>query len=525
MPRKTLFPSVGAFSLAAFAATLAGCADPVELASLDGPHAESYAVVVSKKTYSDFGWKDVADSLARKRHATLIVTEGDDVTAAKARLAALMPRYTAFVATPDECGRPYVAAVSRLARELDADPYDDTLWGIITARDAEGAKRVALASRPIVAKSALGTTGVNNALFESTYTISDGKAGDWTSKNPRDGAKRGNGHEKPDARVWAEQFETLQPEFLVSSSHGFQSGFEMPFGRGYILADKGELRVIDDYKAYVTAMNGKPDAASRAAITGALPTVAHSDTQRVWLPAGNCLIGHVNGKDAVVPTMLQNYGVRQVAGYTVPTWFGAAGWGALSQWQNLPSRYTLAEAVFFNHQAMLAELNELSPAAAAYTPDYDNATQPGHHDIDAFIGKAIAAGVKVDPAGFKDMKSPTTRTMGLLWDRDTFAFYGDPMLTARLGFPKEDQIYSTGFEQVSSDRFRFTVKVNDTGSAMTNDRPVGALFTTRLKNVKLVSGAEYSPVIADDFILVRKAQPVGNEKELVIEFEGEPVVK
>jgi hypothetical protein len=524
MPRTTLFSAVGAFSLAAFSANLAGCADPIELASLDGPYADSYAVVVSKKTYSDFGWREVTDALVRKRHATLIITEGYDVAAAKARLAAIMPRYTAFVATPDECGRPYVAALSKLVRDLDADPYDDTIWGIVTARDAEGAKRVALASRTIVAKSALGTTGVNNNLFESTYTISDGKAGDWSSKNPREGAKRGNGHEKPDARVWAEQFETMQPEFLVSSSHGFQNGFEMPFGRGYILADKGELHVIDDYKAYRASLDAAPGDKERKAITAALPTVAHSDTPRVWLPAGNCLIGHVNGKDAVIPTMLQNYGVRQVAGYTVPTWFGAAGWGALGQWQNLPSRYTLSEAVFFNHQTMLAELNELSAAATAYTPTYDNATHADQEEIERFISKAVAAGVKVDPEGFKDMKSPTTRTIGLLWDRDTFALYGDPMLAARLDFPKEDQIYSTGFDQVSSDRFRFTVKINDTGSAMTNERPVGALFSTRLRNVKLISGAEYSPVIADNFILVRKAQPVGHEKELVIEFEGEPVL-
>src|SRR5439155_100214 len=137
MPRTISRPLLGAFALAPFLAGLSGCSTPVELASLEGPYAESYAVVVSKKTYADPAWREVADALARKRHAALIVTEGDDVAGAKARLAALMPRYTAFVATPDECGRAYVAAVSRLVRDLDDDPYDDTLWGVVTARDAE----------------------------------------------------------------------------------------------------------------------------------------------------------------------------------------------------------------------------------------------------------------------------------------------------------------------------------------------------------------------------------------------------
>lgn len=518
MPRRFFTAAVAGAALAG----LAGCSTPVELASLEGPYAESYAVVVSKKTYADAGWREVADALVRKRHADLVVYEGDDVAGAKAKLAALLPRYTAFVAQPGECGRPYIAAISRLVRELDEDPYDDTLWGVITARDAAGAKRVALASRPLVVKSELGTTGVQERLFESTFTISDGKAGDWSSKNPREGAKRGNGHDKPDARVWAEQFETMQPELLVTSSHGFENGFEMPFSRGYILAHGGELRVIDDFRAYRKAQAAAPDAAGRKALTEALPTVAHSDNPRVWLPAGNCLIGHVKDADSVIPTMLQNYGVRQAAGYTVPTWFGAAGWGALAQWQNLPSRYTLSEAVFFNHQAMLADLGELAPGAEKYKPVYDDASNC--EDIGGFIETAVKAGVAIDTKDMRDNKAAGTRAAGLLWDRDTFAFYGDPMFVARLDYPKEDQIYSTGFEQLASDRFRYTVKVNDVGSAMTNERPVGTVFSTRLKHVKLLSGAEYAPIVTDNFILVRKPQPVGKEKDLVIEFEGEPIL-
>ena len=51
------------------------------------------------------------------------------------------PRYTCFVAPPEEVTREFVASVHRLTRKLDEDPYTDTIWGILTGYDAENALR------------------------------------------------------------------------------------------------------------------------------------------------------------------------------------------------------------------------------------------------------------------------------------------------------------------------------------------------------------------------------------------------
>lgn len=505
MPRPIAPVVIGAFALAAFSAGLSGCADPVELASLANPYADSYAVVVSKKTYADAGWRDVADTLVRKRRATLIVYDGDDVAGSREKLAAAMPLHTAFVASPEECGRAYIAKLHRLTRELDEDPYEDTIWGVITGVDAAGAKRVALATRPIVADTALTTTGLGTDRFETCYMLSDGKAGDWVAKTVRDGVTRGKGHEKPDAAVWTEQFESLRPKLLVTSSHGFEDGFEMPFGRGMIRTKAGELVALDKAK------NGAQ-----------IGTVEPDDSPKVWLAAGNCLIGHVTGPDAIIPVMMSRYGVSQAAGYTVTTWNGAAGWGSLAQWENLPGRYSLAEACWLNNQAIQAELLELDPATRAFNPVFTDSQKDGFIDA-RFIGAARAAGVNIAADWDGKSKGENFRKVALLWDRDVFAFYGDPKLIARLPYPKEDQVYSTHIEQTASNRFRFSVKINDSGAAMVNTRPVCSIFTMRVKGAKIISGAEYAPVLTDNFIMLRKPQPVGHEQELVVEFEGEPL--
>lgn len=494
--------------IAASFAGLSGCSSPVELASFENAYASSCAVVVSKKTYDDAAWKDVADAMVLKRRATLIVYDGDDVSAAKAKLAARMPLYTAFVAKPEECGRAYVAAVHRMVADLDADPYEDTIWGVITGVDAAGAKRIALASRPPVIDTALGTTGLDLERFETAYSLGDGKAGEWASKTVRDGVTRGMGHDKPDAIEWKEKFEGFSPKLLVTSSHGYEHGFEMPFGRGFVFAKDGDLYALKTAKPRKDGFEP-------------LAKIERTDSPRVWLAAGNCLVGHVDGKYSVTPTMLSHYGAVQVAGYTITTWNGAAGWGALDQWKSLPGRYSMSEAVWFNEQAMIAELESLDPAAKKFRYAFDESHEDGMIG-DKFLAAMKAAGVSVPADWDRDNKNAGFRKVALLWDRDGFALYGDPMLEARLARPKADQPYTTSFEQVSSDRFRFVLQVNDPGAAADMRKPVAALFMKRIANPKIVLGGEYDPVVADNFILVRNPRPAGKGNTLVIEFEGEP---
>ena len=48
---------------------------------------------------------------------------------------------------------------------------------------------------------------------------------------------------------------------------------------------------------------------------------------KVYSAAGNCLMGNINSDHCMALAWMRSAGVRQMFGYTVPTWFGFGGWG------------------------------------------------------------------------------------------------------------------------------------------------------------------------------------------------------
>ena len=100
-------------------------------------------------------------------------------------LSAMMPRYTCFVTTPKETSREFVAQVHRLTRNLNDDPYPDTIWGILTGLTAADAVRIASTTAPLEVHNVVSTTGVNSQSYDSVFTVSDGKEGKHLSKRGR----------------------------------------------------------------------------------------------------------------------------------------------------------------------------------------------------------------------------------------------------------------------------------------------------------------------------------------------------
>jgi len=95
--------------------------------------------------------------------------------------------------------------------------------------------------------------------------------------------------------------------------------------------------------------------------------------------------------------------------YTVPTWYGYAGWGCLDYFLEQPGRYTLAEAFFANTQALVTGWKPSSR---------DRARGAGSREGPREAGRAGEAARK---AGLGPQDAA-----GLLHDRDVLAFYGDP---------------------------------------------------------------------------------------------------
>ena len=129
----------------------------------------SYAVVVKESTAKDAEWKQVVDALKQKHNAT-VMTYSDSVDESLDSLSSLFPRYACFVAKPEDAGRLFVAQVHQLTRQLDDDPYSDTLWGILTGYDAANALVIATTDQPLVVKKvASGTEFAADMVTEGQW--------------------------------------------------------------------------------------------------------------------------------------------------------------------------------------------------------------------------------------------------------------------------------------------------------------------------------------------------------------------
>lgn len=409
---------------------------------------KDYAVVVSAATARDKAWARVVAALEKKHHAAVVTATnvfGDDC---RDRLRALQPRYVAFVARPAEVGVEFVRQAHLLSRTMDEDPYDDFLWGVITAGTPEAALRIASAEKPLTVRRALTTTGVNAGPLDACLTLSDGKPGDFMLKE-RGQVTHGS---KTNDNVGAYQryldyYNTNDVDLLVSSSHSTEANLEMPFTDGSIVISGEHMFMVDKRGLYsfVHAASGSegsglwfqsPEGAARRAEWAkktSAPELRHSPNPKLYLAAGNCLIGDVmNTPDSLVIDWLTWQGVNQFVGYTVPTWFGKGGWGTLELWQDFGGQNNAAEAFFLNNQRIVHKLVTDFPEAAKLALDQkslDIMSGEGNGKPTPDLLKLDGIMKGTDPKQRKDL-------MGYLYDRDVVAFYGDPKWDARLDSSK-----------------------------------------------------------------------------------------
>lgn len=420
------------------------------------PAAErSYAVVVSRDTLARDDWKAVADALVSKYNGRL-VTWDTSVTEVRSALTTMRPNYACFVAPPEECGRTLVILVHRLTRRLDADPYTDCLWGILTGYDAADALRIAEREEPLRLRKVLsGTSGGKVGPFEAGVVFREGKAGQMRVKEPG-----GEWHDTDGAndstQAIVAYFNDQAPDCFITSGHATERDWQI----GYSYKD-GQLR-CDDGRLFGVDTEG-----IRHAI--------RSPNPKVHLPVGNCLIGHVPGPNCMVTALIHSAGVVQMFGYIVPTWYGKGGWGIQDIFLDQPGRFTLAEAFFANTQAMLHEIRTRFPDQAGV-------------DLRRYDMRALAR-----QTGTRDRDC-----LGLLWDRDTVAFYGDPALDVR---PVRGNL---AWEQrLTVDGNRYTLTLSCRRDGEWPKQPVLAFLPHRIDaaSAKNVAGEDRKPIITDNFVM------------------------
>jgi len=407
-----------------------------------------YAVVVSNATLREPGWKKVADALVKKHQGTLVAY--DTLEEVKSVLARTRPKYACFVATPTETGREFIAKVHRLTRQLDDDPYTDVLWGVLTGYDATNALRIAEYNTPLEIRKVAAGTEVALEKCESGVWFSELKGGKMVRKAEGKTAEETGPIDSTGAIV--NTLNDYHPDLFVTSGHASERDWQIGFSyrNGFFRCADGHLYGLD------TRMGKHP---------------IDSPNPKAYLAVGNCLMGHVNGRDAMALAWMNSAGVYQMAGYTVDTWYGYGGWGLLDYFVEQPGRFTLAEAFFASHQALLHKLETEFPKEAR-------------------------------------QESGAASRNGLLYDRDVVALYGDPAWEVRMkpgplnwdqNLTVKDGMYTFTVTTLQGEKsFR---PVNTNGSQR-GGRPLFALLPHRVKNVTVIAGKDLAPVITDDFILV-----------------------
>ena len=445
-----------------------------------GPRDADYAVVVSAATNGDPAWREVVAALVARHHAATVVYSGG-VTECLPGLREVFPRYACFVARPEEAGRQYVVDVSRLTRALDDDPYTDVVWGIVTGYEPADALRIARHAEPLTVTRAAAGCGIDLNAFHEGVWYSEGEKNGMCEKLPGRAPEKRHG---PDDTTQAlvDELNRGRTGYFQTSGHASSRDWQIGYSykNGQFRCRNGQLLgLASDGKRYDI----------------------NSPNPKVYAPLGNCLIGWIEDRECMALAWMHTGGAYQMAGYVVPTWYGVA-WGIADYFVGEQGQYDYAESVFFNNQWAVQQLESRFPQFARLNvAAYDMERNPGV--LDQF---AQAHGINDRDA------------LGLLWDRDTIAFYGDPAWEARVAPVRPAPWTCTLTER--DGRFTFTVKALGDG---TWGRPPAILFPRRLRGVRVLSGAELQPVITENFILLPLKGAFKRGDVLRVEFRAASV--
>lgn len=461
-----------------------------------------YVVVAGKSIQNDTEWMDVA-KLLKKKHKAVIITYQDSLEEILPTLQRITPRYVAVVEKPETLNRDYVIRMNRLSRKVDADIYDDFLWGIITGYDAKGARRMVEDSvDPLVIKNALSTISeLSSAKWFDTYAwIDDHEKGVWGEKK-QIGAEVIRHTIAPEdiLKQFYSLYVSYHPDLVVTASHATEKNLEMPYSLGNIRPDNGLL--------YADMKEGK--------------RYFPIETERkVYLPIGNCLIANIDNKPGSMAIgWMNNARATAMLGYVVSTWFGRGGWGALKYWLTRSGNLTLAEALYLNKQDILYQIQEYDSNLSKVDYPYE-LLENFSKSLDV-VAKRIMNETSI--------KQLSLEMAGLLYDRDVLVYYGDPKWDVRLNsLPSDENKLQvkclikknkcTLTIQTSSD---FTMEWMEGGhfkEEHVRPLPFSYFFPRTLEKARLKSGQNWDALVDQNCILIYRPDFKPNQT-YVVELE------
>ena len=363
------------------------------------------------------------------------------------QLSQVRPAYTCFLTHYEECSKEFVSSVHRLTRRIDpATPFTDTIWGVLTGVEEEDVL-FAIRQDSLVVRRVLGGTPVNLKKFESGSWYSEGEACASFHKGKDEGVVRKEACPQDTTAL-------LVGELSADRDVGAGVGVDMMITSGHA-SEK-------DWKIGYSYPNGQFNCVSPAkmvgmSLEGVVHPISHNGSPKILSAAGNCRVGNIPQRDCMALAWMHSVGVVQMTGYLVSTWFGYGGWGVHSYFIDLPGTLSFAESFFANNQSLLAELH----------------TKYIEHEAKSS----------------EEYRGNSKDCSGLLFDRDSVAFYGDPAFEARLAEKPDQCSYDLKVEELppSSESGWKKYQLTLTCSAKFNRSPV-YIFPSTVSKYKVIVG-------------------------------------
>ena len=451
-----------------------------------------YAVLAKQKTAQDPAWRKVIDALLQKRHARLFVWKGHEVEALRPKLVQYHPFYICIVARPQELAAPAWARIRSpkgqtlqvplqgvayrlfgvLMRSLDPDPYDDALWGIVTGADATDALRM-VSAPPLTIRRGLSHIGRGwLEWLESGVSFDEGHQGRKWIRVAGQLSKEVKGPSDTTVQ-FIQELNSGKIDMVSTSGHATEHDWQMgyTYRSGQIVTrtrlkqtGKGlhwSQKRIDWYFQGGNRLVGVDRQNHVYPIT--------TDNPKIYYSPGNCRIGRVSGPDCMVLGWI-HHGAYQFFGHVGLQLHSCYAWGVVDYFLRLQGRFSFAEAVWLNQQALRWERSRMTKEErrTRYLCCADETAIPAEGQ--------------------------------LFWE--TTAFYGDPAWEARVK-PITQPLYNQHMKieplPDGTRKIVFTVQMQQ---ARKPARPAAFLFHHPLGKLKKVIKGPKDLVLTENFALI-----------------------
>ena len=404
-----------------------------------------YVVITSRSTLEDPNWKKVVNALVNKYNAYLLIYE-NDIYEVRLKVAELAPDFICFVVRPNYAKPEFVKRVNRFIRELDEDPYPDSLWAILTGYTWRDALRIIMCKGFKVRRVLSGCSAGWLKYVKEGIATSEVKYGEMWIKYPNGTIVKTKGPEDRTLYL-ASLINTNRFDMFITSGHGnhdrWQLHYPDPGKEGFFISRKGCI--------YATAHN-----------MSAL--LLNSSNPKIYFGLGNCYIGSIINENSMPLAWIHSCNAHFYTGYVIEEGADSYMMGGIPAYFFVQDNCTWAEAFFANAVSLVFDMNHGTPGP--------------------------------NPSWLKV-------------DIDGAALYGEPALEVRAEHTIKP-LYTkyVNYKPLGNGLYNVIVKIkmNRDGTPGWNGKwgnrhPV-IILPMRVENVTIISTNAYKAIVADNFVLL-----------------------